>query len=116
MFLKNSSNGWTHKKWIGLILVSIGMPSKANIAKLERKDRRKMDDVSKIQRVWINGIGDACLSAFGGVYVEFVLNERKGLDSLAEFECTPWGYCLIARRLTYLDFLGAAWMGRLRRV
>ena len=35
MFLKNSSNGWTHKKWIGLILVT-GCRDDVSIGKSEK--------------------------------------------------------------------------------
>ena len=104
MFLKNSSNGWTHKKWIGLILVTVGACT-TQIGKSEKTGGKWMMFQRFSAFGYFLGIGDACLSAFGGVYVEFVFKKNVN-DSIhwQNLQMYAFGVLFNSARLTYLDF------------
>ena len=103
MFLKNST-GWTYKKWIGLILVTIGACT-TQIGKSEKTGGKWMMFQRFSAFGYFLGIGDACLSAFGGVYVEYVFKKHVN-DSIhwQNLQMYAFGLLFNSARLTYLDY------------
>ena len=104
IFLKSTSAGWTYKKWIGLILVTVGACT-TQVGKSEKTGGKWMLFQRFSAFGYFLGIGDAILSALGGVYVEFVFKKNIN-DSIhwQNLQMYAFGLLFNSARLTYLDF------------
>ncbi|CAL6329245.1 unnamed protein product [Bathycoccus prasinos] len=104
IFLKSTSAGWTYKKWIGLILVTVGACT-TQVGKSEKTGGKWMLFQRFSAFGYFLGIGDAVLSALGGVYVEFVFKKNIN-DSIhwQNLQMYAFGLLFNSARLTYLDF------------
>ena len=104
IFLKSTSAGWTYKKWIGLILVTVGACT-TQVGKSEKTGGKWMLFQRFSAFGYFLGIGDAILSALGGVYVEFVFKKNLN-DSIhwQNLQMYAFGLLFNSARLTYLDF------------
>ena len=90
------------KKWFGLVLVTVGACA-TQIGKGEEKGSWKM--FARFSAFgYLLGIGDAVLSALGGVYVEFVFKKNVA-DSIhwQNMQMYAFGTLFNSARLTYLD-------------